>query len=343
MLIVDSVHYDAVVASPPVEQVQRWDVHSHVVPPLPDFAERYGDRRWPTFSHQNGIGQLIRDGQVVRTLTETAWSVDQRIADITDAGIDRQVISPVPPLMCDWADGATAAEWCRQLNTGIAQFAAASGGQLLGLGMLPLQDPIRAVEVLTEARDMGLRGVQIATSARGRELDDPALLDVFAAAAEQNMLVFVHPLMVGSRADWTDRISGTEVTFGLGMTTDTAIAAAKLVFGGVMQACPHLSVCLAHGGGTFAWALPRIRRLWERTHDTPVSALLSGVYVDSLVFAPANLHYLRAELGADRILFGSDFPLPGGDSLDGQLLSVFDAADRDAVLGANAARLLGEL
>jgi hypothetical protein len=47
----------------------------------------------------------------------------------------------------------------------------------------------------------------------------------------------------------------------------TAIAASKLVFGGVTAERPGLRIVLAHGGGTFAWALPRIARLWDGHHD----------------------------------------------------------------------------
>lgn len=325
----------------PTSSPGRWDIHSHVALETPDFAERYGDPRWPMLAgaREPQTAELIRDGRVVRTVAPEGWSPERRVEAIEAAGLARQVLSPLPPLLCDWADGALGSEWARRLNDAIADFAAVDD-RLLAMGTVPLQDPDRAVGVLREAHTLGLVGVEIATTGGELELDDPRLTEFFAVAGELGMLVFVHPLIIGSDAGWTARITGQEVTFGLGMTTDTAIAATKLLFGGVLEANAGLKVCLAHGGGTLPWVLPRIARLWNSTHDTSTDALTEGLYVDTLVFEPDNIDYLVRRLGADHVLFGTDYPMPGGDSLDGAVFSHLPDAERAAVFGGNAARLL---
>ncbi len=317
------------------------DFHTHVVPPLPDFAGRHGDARWPGFVVDGQVGRLTRDGVVVRTVPPSAWIPAARIADMEPAGVGRQVLSPLPPLICDWADPDPASEWCDRLNAGIARIVADDPARFHGLGTVPLQHPDRAVDVLRRARDAGLVGVEIGTTGGDRELDHPDLREFFAAAAELGMLVHVHPLILGAGAGWTDRISGQAVTFGLGMTTDTAIAAARLVFGGVMADCPGLRVCLSHGGGTFAWALPRIARAWDAGSAVPTSELVRDVVVDSVVYEPGNLAYLTGALGADKVVFGTDYPLPAQDDLAGGVLAQLDAADAELVGSGNAARLLG--
>jgi aminocarboxymuconate-semialdehyde decarboxylase len=319
----------------------RIDFHTHVVPSLPDFGERYGDPRWPNFAVDGDTGRLSRDGRVVRTVPPSSWSPAARIADMEQAGIDRQVLSPLPPLVCDWAEPEQAAEWALRLNDSLAGMVAEHPDRFHGLGTVPLHDPQRAPEVLARAHDVGLSGVEIGTTAGGAELDHPDLREFFAEAARLGMVVFVHPLILGAEATWTPRITGAEVTFGLGMPSDTAIAAAKLVFGGVLEDSPELRVCLAHGGGGFVWALTRIRRLWDAGRDRPVRELIRNLYVDSVVYEPANVAYLRDVIGADRVVFGTDYPLPAQDDMGGAVLARLADDEAVQVWGGNATRLLG--
>jgi aminocarboxymuconate-semialdehyde decarboxylase len=159
----------------------RIDFHTHVVVDLPDFAARYHDPRWPSFEVDGGVGLLSRDGQVVRRLAPSAWSAPRRVEDMDAAGIDVQVLSPIPPLGCDWPEPERAARWCEHLNEGIASIVAGNPRRFAGLGTVPLQHPDLAVAAIEHAHRLGLAGVEIGTDAGGRELDDPALSDFFAA------------------------------------------------------------------------------------------------------------------------------------------------------------------
>jgi aminocarboxymuconate-semialdehyde decarboxylase len=319
----------------------RIDFHTHVVVDLPDYAERFGDQRYPTLRVDGEIGTLIRDGQAVRSLSPSAWLLHRRVEEMDAAGIDRQVLSPIPPIICDWAEAGPAADWANHVNDKLAALVRARPDRFCGLGTVPLQHPDRATAVLRRARDAGLSGVEIGTTAGHRELDHADLREFFQAAEELGMLVFVHPLILGSEAGWTDRITGAATTFGLGMGTDTAIAASRMVFGGLTQDCPELCICLAHGGGTFAWALSRIARLWDNMNETRSADLIRNVFVDSVVYRPANLRFLCEQLGSARVLFGTDYPLPAQDDIGGSILAGLADQDADLIAGVNAATLLG--
>jgi aminocarboxymuconate-semialdehyde decarboxylase len=206
---------------------------------------------------------------------------------------------------------------------------------------VPLQHPDLAVTSLENAHRLGLSGIEIGTDAGGRELDDPALRPFFAAAERLGMILFVHPLILGAQTRWTDRITGAEVTFGLGMTTDTAIAAARLVFGGVTGQYPGLRICLSHGGGTFFWAFPRIAYLWDKRAERKASELIGNVYADSVLYQPENVAHLCRRIGADHVVFGTDYPLPAQDDLAGGALRDLRPEDVEFVGGGTAARLLG--
>lgn len=316
------------------------DVHTHVVVDLPDFASRYRDERWPAFSVVDGVGALTRDGAVVRQLRPPAWDIDQRLAEMDAAGIDVQVLSPIPPIICDWSEPERAGAWASRINHGIAEVAAKYPNRFRGLGTVPLRHPRVAVDVLDEAHGLGLAGVEVGTTAGGHELDHPELHEVFDTLQRLGLILFVHPLILGASTGWTERIAGLETTFGLGMTTDTAIAAARLVFGGVTERFPGLRICLSHGGGTFFWALPRIAHLWDRAGERPATReLISGLYTDSVVYRPENLAYLCSTIGADHVLFGTDYPLPAQDDLAGTMLATLSETEATLVRGQNARQL----
>jgi aminocarboxymuconate-semialdehyde decarboxylase len=318
----------------------RVDFHTHVVVDLPDFAQRLGDPRWPSFVSEGDVGRLTRNGQVVRSVAPSAWLPQRRIDDMEAAGVDRQVLSLIPPLICDFGDPAQAVEWTMHLNGAVAALVAENPNRCSGLGTVPLHHPDRAIQVLQRVHDDGLAGVEIGTSAGVRELDHPDLREFFQAAGQLGMLIFVHPLALGLDAYSAQRIAGPAVAFGLGMGTDTAIAASRLVFGGVVADAPELKICLAHGGGTFFWALARIAFMWDQQADMTAEQLTRNVYVDSVVFRQANLRYLCEQIGSARIVFGTDYPLPAQADMQGTILTGLPDADVARIGGLNASSLL---
>jgi aminocarboxymuconate-semialdehyde decarboxylase len=317
------------------------DFHTHWIPAgLPDLAARTGDARWPVFDRASG--QLFISGEAVRSLQPSGWDVHARLDAMEESGHDRHVLSPVPPLLCDWAQPGPGTEWANAVNDSLAELVAAHPDRFSGLGTIPVAHPDRAVAVMERARDNGLAGIEVAATALDREFDAPQVRDIFTAAAELGLVVFLHPLILSTNARWTPRITGYPANFGLGMTTDTAIAAARLVFGGVLAQAPGVRVCLAHGGGTFAWALARIGRVWnDDEQGMTLAEAVAPLYTDSVVYQPANLCYLVDTLGADHVAFGTDYPLPVHADTAGKVLDRLDPAAAAWVRDGTAAALLG--
>ena len=60
-----------------------------------------------------------------------------------------------------------------------------------------MQAPKRAADELTRAmRKLGLRGAMIGSNVMGKNLDDPSLEPLWAAAEELGAFMFVHPVNV---------------------------------------------------------------------------------------------------------------------------------------------------
>jgi aminocarboxymuconate-semialdehyde decarboxylase len=317
------------------------DFHTHWIPSgLPDLAARTGDRRWPVFDPSTGT--LAISGETVRALPPSGWDVHARLDAMDAAGHDRHVLSPVPPLLCDWAGLERGTEWAIAINDGLAEVAAANPDRFSALGTIPVAHPDQSIKVMERAKASGLAGIEVATTAMDLEFDAPGPRQLFTAAAELGLIVFVHPLILGPTPRWTDRISSMPVNFGLGMTTDTAITAARLLFGGVLKEAAGLRICLAHGGGTFTWALARLALRWnDEEQGMPLARALESVYVDSVVYQAPNLRYLVDTLGADHVVFGTDFPLPVHADPAGAIIDGLDDAAAAQVRGGTASALLG--
>jgi aminocarboxymuconate-semialdehyde decarboxylase len=130
--------------------------------------------------------------------------------------------------------------------------------------------------------------------------------------------------------------------------TDTTIAAARLLFGGILRNYPSLECCLAHGGAFLPYQIGRLDRGFA-AHPAckirislPPSDHLRSFYYDTLTHHTQALSYLISLVGSDRILFGSDYPFEMVDKAGPaglQQVSGLTAAEREAILGGNAETL----
>jgi aminocarboxymuconate-semialdehyde decarboxylase len=134
----------------------------------------------------------------------------------------------------------------------------------------------------------------------------------------------------------------------IGNPLDTSIAAACLVFGGVLDRHPSLKICLSHGGGFIPYQAGRLAHGWSVRHEPkaqlPASpeASLRRFYYDCILHSPAALRYLVDAVGATHVLLGSDYPFDMGmyDAVT-QIQSLgISEADRATILGGQAQVLL---
>ncbi|MER5427654.1 amidohydrolase family protein [Streptomyces sp. NPDC002588] len=269
--------------------------------------------------------------------------VSERLADLDAMGVDIQVVGPMP-MHHYWTGRATAVRLARTVNEAVAGHRALAPERLYGLGTVPLQHPDAAVTALEEAvGEYGLHGISVSTSVNGRELADRAHDPVWAAAEELGAVVFVHP--------WGCSLGERLATHYLGNTVgqpvETAVALSHLIFTGVLDRFPRLKLVAAHGGGYLPTYIGRSDHAWRVREDArgcaePPSAYLRRMWFDALVYTPRALRHLVAEVGADRVVLGTDHPFDMG--VDDPLARL-DAAglappDRAAIAGGNALDLL---
>jgi aminocarboxymuconate-semialdehyde decarboxylase len=323
------------------------DFHTHIIPEdVPNLAERFHGERWPVLHRTCTCGaNIMVGGKVFREVTDQVWDPQKRIHDMQREGVDMQVLSPIPVTFSYWAPAAEAEVMARIQNDFIAETVNQHPNHFIGLGTVPLQDTEAAIREMDRCmHELGLRGIEIGTNVNGNNLDDPGLIPFFEMCQTWDVPLFVHPWETLGR----ERMPRHNLMYTVGMPSETALAAASLILGGVIEKFPRLKICFAHGGGSFPYILPRLDQGWKvwphlRLTDQPPSVYAKQFYFDSLTYDPLNFQHMMKRFGEDRIMMGSDYPFllretPPGDVID-HTLELTDGQKR-ALLGENALRFL---
>ena len=321
------------------------DTHGHVAAPGADalVVDEPGFQRQRTAdAAAMGRSSLDVNAENAAPIGHQLTSVAARLAWMDQAGVDVQVVAPLPA-QHPWADRSLAARVVEATNAAVVAHCAVAPDRLIGVGSVSLQHPDLAVAQLDEIRSAGLRGVQISTTAGpGTELDHPVLEEFWAAAARAGLVVLIHPW----GCSLAERLADYYLFNTVGNPTETTLALSRLIFGGVLERHPDLRVWAPHGGGYLGAYLGRADHAWHvrpdaRTTAAPPSALFRRLWVDSLVYSGAQLRRLVETVGADRVVLGSDYPFDMGVRDPVERLAAAGLTDDDvaSILGRNAASL----
>jgi aminocarboxymuconate-semialdehyde decarboxylase len=327
---------------------QTIDVHAHI---LSEETIRLLQREAPKVAPKlsdvdDQFGTLDVAGSVYKHFPRGGWDLERRLQDMNASKVDVQVLSVTPQTFLYGQPPALAQAFARIQNEQLAKQVKARPDRFQAIATLPMQAPKLAADELRHAMTvLGLRGAHIGSNIAGKNLDDPELEPVWAAAAELGAFILLHPNNVAG----ADRLSSYYLGNLIGNPLDTTIAAACLVFSGVLERYPTLKICLAHGGGFVPYQAGRFVHGWQvrnepkRKLTKPPTDSLKRFYFDTIVHSKEVLEFLVEDAGAERVLLGSDYPYDMGMP-DGVLqvrgLSIPTAAQAE-ILGGRAQALLG--
>ena len=291
------------------------DIHAHMVP---GSFWRAADAGQPWFGMRHepgpGIGTMVSEGKRTGFASpKVRFSPEERMKDMDAQRVDMQVVSIHTPFFGYHLDPAQGRALARDVNDEIAALVRAHPSRFAGLATLPVQDTKAAIDELERAVTvLGLKGAELDTVVNGENWDDPKFLPLFKAAEAMGAVLFFHPQP--QHNFMMQRAAKYGLFNSIGVVVEDAIVIAVLIFGGVLDACPGLKVCVAHGGGPACFAMGRIDRGWQDRPETRgkaqrlPSSYQRQLYYDTVTGDENALRFLLDRVGADRVVLGSDWP-----------------------------------
>ena len=315
------------------------DIHAHVSPE--GLVRAMGEGRdW----HGVAATELL---PVHEYTPRTTWTPEQRLREMDELGVDVHVLSTNSFLYFYERDPASTVAMARECNDYVSKLTRDHPDQFAGFATLPMQDVSAAVAELERAAGvMRLKGAMIGDHVNGATYDDPSFMPLWRAAESLGAVIFVHQ---AGDTTVSARSGRYHLPNSIGNLVDRTVTFASFVFGGVMDACPDLKVCLSHGGGFACYGAGRMDRGWQVRPEArvniemPPSAYLGRFWYDCLTYDERALRYLIDAAGVERVVFGTDWPfdmaIDDPVSWVRGMRSLSDA-EKEAILGGNIVKLL---
>jgi len=321
------------------------DIHAHWYPKeWLNLFEKDGPKEDAALERTAGGGYRVKAKHIVNAFDERFVDLEDRKRAMDERKIDVHALSLTTPMVY-WASPAFGLALSQAFNDAASAAHRKYPERFVGLAMLPMQDPRLALKELERAARLpGMRGLYLATNVNNVELDDKSFWDIYGRCEELGWTIYLHPVdTVGQ-----DRTRKYYLKNLCGNPYDTGIAAAHLIFGGVLDKFEKLEVNLPHAGGT----MPGLIGRWDhgakvrpelKHMKRPPSEYLRRFTYDTIGHDDRINANLVRLVGADRVTLGSDYCFDMG--LDDPLATVSRIAgvseeDKDLIRGRNAARLL---
>jgi aminocarboxymuconate-semialdehyde decarboxylase len=320
------------------------DFHNHYYPPayLNALREKHTNVQLGVDAQGNPLLHYPGDYNIV---VRGHRDIDYREQVLADLGVDRQVVTLTTP-GTHVETPARAEELARLVNDAFAEVVA-TRRRFAALATLPLNDPQASARELRRAMTtLHMPGAMLFSNVNGVALADRRFWPLYEVANELGAVMYIHPnhpISVEAMTDfWLMPL--------VGFLMDTTLAAAHLVFAGVPPRFPRIRWVLCHLGGAIPYLAERLDRGFHafkecREHiDRPPSEYLKDFYYDTVNFEPNALKLAVQFAGHENVVAGSDYPHQIG-SIPSMLRSLealdVTPAQRDAIRGGNAMRLLG--
>ena len=283
------------------------------------------------------------------------FSVDGVLQDADKEGIDTMVFFPSAALgLPAYDDQHFAAEVARSYNRWLADYCRQGNGRLYGVALVPIEDVATSIQIMREAKKLGLVATMIPAVLKRRNLDHPDLDPFYSAAEELDMPVGVHGAPgIHLPKLGTERFDNYLQVHCLSFPFDMMVATTALVLGGVLERHPRLRVALLESGvGWVPYFFDRMDehvekrgRLTPQCKRAPREYLQRGQIYVSCEPEESTVAFAASALGPDFILYASDYPHWDSDfpASTKPLRERTDLSDdvRRRIMSDNGARLYG--
>jgi aminocarboxymuconate-semialdehyde decarboxylase len=276
-------------------------------------------------------------------LPAKARDLKPRLAEMDAQGVKMHALSLTQPMLY-FGTAEFAGKLARAFNDSADDAHRQYPDRFVGLMALPMTHMDAALAEFDRAKKLsGIRGVYLGTNVNGKDWSDPDFLPLFRRIADSGLPIFLH----ANTTIGPDRLEKFYLSNLLGNPFDSAVAAAHLIFGGVLDKFPDLDVSLPYAGGALPVLVGRLDQGYAVRRDVPdlprpPSAYLRRFTYDTVGHSAEVMKFLIGMVGTDRLMLGSDYCFDMGYQRPVQDLDELGlaAAEREAILRGTAAKLL---
>lgn len=271
------------------------DVHAHAV--VPRYHELLRDLGVDVPGYGGGRPGLADGGH------------DQRLAHMDEAGVSRQLLSPIfAPYLAD-ENGAARAARC--INDAHSAMAAEYPDRLAAYGALPLPHIDAALTEIEYCLDtLGMIGIALHCACLGESVVAERFEPVYAELDQRRAVVFFHPSVNGL---CSPLVTGWGLTATAGVVFEDTTVALHLIARSIPQRYPNITFIVPHFGGALPMMLNRLdNQLRLSTPDLPEKPAVTArrFYYDTVGHGShVALRCAVDAFGHDRLLCGSDYPV----------------------------------
>jgi aminocarboxymuconate-semialdehyde decarboxylase len=321
------------------------DFHNHFYPAqYLKKLEAWG-RRYEFTNDATGLRIVKEKGARFLGLTSQMENPEERIADMDRLGLDVQVLTLSTPNVY-FSTRKRNLYLARMANDYYADLCAKYPKRFIAFGSVPLGEPEDAVPELHRCvKELGMKGVVLGTNIDGRHLHVKEFWPFYEEVSRFDLPIFLHPMVPAhpeTMAEWP-------LVPLVGFVMDTTLTVSKMVYSGLFEKYPNLTLILPHVGGTIPFLYERINNGYRAFPDCREnipklpSEYLKNFYYDTVSFHAPSLMCCYQTVGADRMVLGSDYPHVIGDM--GKAISTIEAMEipreeKEKIFGENGKRIL---
>jgi aminocarboxymuconate-semialdehyde decarboxylase len=286
---------------------EKIDFFCHIIPPK--FKEALFKKSRPTW--------YIENTKTLPALSDLnlrfkAMDKYEGMLQLLDLGMP-PIEYAVPP--------KDAVQLARMANDEMAELVNKYPNRFVGaVAGLPMNDVDAALRETDRAiKELKFKGIQLASSINGKPLDRPEFLGLYEKMAQYDLPIWIHPTKDNDIPDYPDeKFSKYGLFRTFAWPFETTKAMIRLVFSGIMQKYPNLKFIIHHCGAMLPTFMGRVPESPPQDGEVmkltkPPLEYFKKFYVDTVMWGntPA-LMCGYALFGADKMLFASDYPYPGG-------------------------------
>jgi len=321
------------------------DFHNHFYPTeYLKKLEQWG-RRYEFVRDATGLKIVKEKGARFLSLTPQHQNPEQRIVDMDRIGIDLQVLTLSNPNVY-FSTRKRNLTLSKIANDHFADLCQKYPRRFVGFASAPLGHPEDAInELHRSVNDLGLKGVVLGSNVNGQHLHSKEFWPFYEEVHRLALPIFIHPMV----PPYTESMVEFSLVPLVGFLMDTTLSVAKMVYSGLFEKYPNLTLILPHLGGVLPFLFERLDNGYRaygecREHITnPPSKYLKQFYYDTVSFHRPALICTHDSVGADHMVLGSDYPHVIGD-LPKSVSAIADLdiseSDKSKIFGENGKKIL---